>query len=277
MWWAPLLNSIVSILNTGAPVVVTPPVSGYSLWLDAADTSTITSSSNAVSNWLDKSTNAYNFAQSTAAYKPTTNTRTINSKNVIDFDGTADGLKLTSAATVMNYLSRTATTWFFVGISDSTTTAYSAFATEAGSTSRTGILYIHNASDKIVAACDGGDNGGGGDNRAIYAVTSTTSVNTNAFYTTVKSDPTNATAASRAKIQINAGSDEGTNTATGTAGAYNTENPMTIGYLWDNYGGGDTSYYFWNGAIAEILIYPSALSGGDITSVKSYLATKWGI
>ena len=54
------------------------------LWLDAADTSTITHSSNAVSQWNDRSGNANHMSGSD---NPTTSTRSLNGKNVIDFDG----------------------------------------------------------------------------------------------------------------------------------------------------------------------------------------------
>ena len=68
-------------------VVFSPSQLAPVLWLDASDTATITQSANAVSSWLDKSTNARTFTQTTASAKPTTNTRTVNGKNVIDFDG----------------------------------------------------------------------------------------------------------------------------------------------------------------------------------------------
>lgn len=58
------------------------------LWLDASDTSTITESGGAVSQWDDKSGNGYNLQQGTGTAQPATGTRTINSLNVIDFDGT---------------------------------------------------------------------------------------------------------------------------------------------------------------------------------------------
>jgi hypothetical protein len=57
------------------------------LWLDAADTTTITASSGSVSQWNDKSGNSRNFTQGTAGAQPTTGTRTQNSLNVLDFDG----------------------------------------------------------------------------------------------------------------------------------------------------------------------------------------------
>jgi hypothetical protein len=57
------------------------------LWLDAADTATITESGGSVSQWDDKSGNSRNFTQGTAGAQPTTGTRTQNSLNVLDFDG----------------------------------------------------------------------------------------------------------------------------------------------------------------------------------------------
>lgn len=62
------------------------------VWLDASDTSTITSSSGNVSQWGDKSGNGYNFTQATTANQPKTGTNTINGLNVITFDGTNDSM-----------------------------------------------------------------------------------------------------------------------------------------------------------------------------------------
>jgi hypothetical protein len=59
-----------------------------SLWLDASDTSTIIEDpigSGSVSQWDDKSGNDNYATESTAAYQPTTGTRTMNSLNVLDF------------------------------------------------------------------------------------------------------------------------------------------------------------------------------------------------
>ena len=57
------------------------------LWLDASDTSTITEVGNAVSQWDDKSGNGYHLTQATAAAQPKSGTATINSLNVIEYDG----------------------------------------------------------------------------------------------------------------------------------------------------------------------------------------------
>ncbi|MDG0964063.1 MAG: hypothetical protein P8O23_03305, partial [Opitutales bacterium] len=61
-------------------------VSSMKLWLDAADASSITHSSNAISQWSDKSGHANHATQSTAANKPTL------VSNRVEFDGTTDHL-----------------------------------------------------------------------------------------------------------------------------------------------------------------------------------------
>lgn len=63
-------------------------IANLALWLDASDTATITHSSNAVSQWDDKSGNARHVTQGTGANKPTTNTTTQNGRNVLVFDST---------------------------------------------------------------------------------------------------------------------------------------------------------------------------------------------
>jgi hypothetical protein len=57
------------------------------LWLDASDDTSITHTSNAVSQWSDKSGNSKHATQSTADSKPSTNTATLNGLNVLDFTG----------------------------------------------------------------------------------------------------------------------------------------------------------------------------------------------
>jgi len=59
-------------------------------WYDASDSNTITESGGLVSQWDDKKSGGINFTQLTGANQPTTNSRTINSLNVLDFDGTND-------------------------------------------------------------------------------------------------------------------------------------------------------------------------------------------
>lgn len=73
----------------------TPAASNPSFWFDFTDTSTITHTSNAVSEVKDKSGNGHHLTGS-GITKPITNTRQINGLNVLDFDGINDYLNNTT-------------------------------------------------------------------------------------------------------------------------------------------------------------------------------------
>jgi hypothetical protein len=66
-------------------------------WYDAADTATITHSSNDVSQWDDKSGNDRHVLQPTGSEQPLTNTNTVNGLNVINFVHADDHTLQTSA------------------------------------------------------------------------------------------------------------------------------------------------------------------------------------
>lgn len=72
-------------------------IAGIIYWYDFSDTSTITDAgSGAVSAVTDKSGASTTLTQGTAASRPITGTRTLNSRNVLDFDGTNDFLANTA-------------------------------------------------------------------------------------------------------------------------------------------------------------------------------------
>lgn len=73
----------------------TPAQITTALWLDASDASTITTVSGAVSQWNDKSGNARNVTQGTAANRPVVTTAGLGGKDVITFDGIDDVLTTT--------------------------------------------------------------------------------------------------------------------------------------------------------------------------------------
>jgi hypothetical protein len=68
----------------------TPAQITTELWFDAADSSTITTASGSVSQWNDKSGNARNATQATAANQPAHSTTGFNGLPGVTFDGTND-------------------------------------------------------------------------------------------------------------------------------------------------------------------------------------------
>ena len=265
-----IANQIAGITGGGAPPFVPTSISGLKLWLDASDTSTISLSGSAVTQWNDKSGNSYNFNQSTAGNRPLSGTRTINSKNVIDFDGTDDRLVSMSAKSVWVFMHSANSTYFWAGVSDTTNADNYLMADSVGTGSQRGWVSGISSSAKVtVSAYSGNAAGAAG---AVLEGVTTTSYTTSPFYQTVKTSPTAATA-DRAKIAINAGSFEGTNIYTATASTSDSPNDMSIGSVIFS----GTWYGPFNGGMGEIIVYDSILSAGDITKVQTYLASKWGI
>ena len=70
----------------------TPADTTEALWLDGADSSTITLVSGAVSQLNDKSGNARNATQANASKRATVSTAAVNGKNAILFDAVDDGM-----------------------------------------------------------------------------------------------------------------------------------------------------------------------------------------
>ena len=75
----------------------TPKEISTSLWLDAADASTITLNSTTVSQWNDKSGNGRNFSQATAGNQPTYQASGINSKPSVAFTGSNENFMTASS------------------------------------------------------------------------------------------------------------------------------------------------------------------------------------
>lgn len=60
-------------------------IAGLQLWLDASDATTISFTSGKISQWLDKSTNAFTATQANATYQPVIQIAALNKKNTVNF------------------------------------------------------------------------------------------------------------------------------------------------------------------------------------------------
>lgn len=260
--------SLLGIIASSKAKPPTAPVAGYTVWLDASDTATITSSGGDVSQWSDKSGNARNFTQSSATAKPKTGTRTINSLNTIDFDGTNDFLVCSSSTALFNYLhNSTGATLFFVGIVDDTADQKFILNNNDGSSSNTGItLAITGTEQDSLSVTKSVP--------AQFVITNSANVNYTAgtaFYTAIKVDNGNATAANRYKISLNGAAEAGNNAANQTAASTNATSNLHLGIA------SDAVSVPYNGCFGEILFYSGILSASDIASNQTYLKNKWGL
>jgi roadblock/LC7 domain-containing protein len=256
--------SILGIIAS-SKYVAAAPVAGYKVWLDASDTSTITSSSGAVSKWTDKSANAYTFSQGTAAYKPTTGVDTQNGKNVLTF-ASNDALVCDQAKSNFRFLYYTTYSVFIVAKYDSAATNI-IYSSNAGSSSNIGVIFYTTSSDGLQHQGTRGVSAS-----FIYQNISSSSVTSTAFtYYSLYGDSASGTSADRSKVQVKQGSVISNNTAYGAVTNTDASDFLRIGdYV--NAGGAGIA-----GKIAEILIYDTELSAANVLKNQQYLADKWSI
>ena len=84
--WYKVSDDTFVVDNGGGGSPWTPAELGTAYWWDPTDAASITESSNLVSNYVDQNQSAA-FSQGNATNQPSTNTRTINALNVLDFGG----------------------------------------------------------------------------------------------------------------------------------------------------------------------------------------------
>jgi hypothetical protein len=235
-----------------------PSLISTALWLDAADSSTVTTVSGGVSQWNDKSGNARHFSQSTTANRPTVNATAINGKPAIVFDGTNDSL---AAASPVVPTTHSLFLLFVPTIENAPGTLLGQWAAaqagrfvltanqdDAGAAA-TGRLNAFNGS-----ATNGNGTGGLADDIDISAAaTLIESISTTGAESwKLLKNGTEWDSATITSVY------QGVNTAIGTTSA-----------------SGNSNYF--DGQVAEIVMTGSVLSITDRQKVEGYLAHKWGI
>jgi len=255
----------------------TPAEITTTAWFDASDTSTITHSSGSVSQWDDKSGNDNDVIQSTGSNQPTTGTRTINSLNVLDFDG--DNRLLRDNTDVANM--------FPVG-----NKIFIASVVEHDTTSQDLIAYFNESTSGLTA---GGDYNGAGGNllevhwdatagtnaRLIAEDRNYVTTGVQASYTT--SPPSTATPyilggeldRSQSLLYAYAGvNGDYTSSATGAGAALDTAASL---FVIGGHGSSDTTLErLHDGKLGEMVIVHD-ISSDDRLKLEGYLAHKWGL
>jgi hypothetical protein len=241
-----MIGNIVAGLTSVEGAASAPPVSGFTLWLDATVASSFTySSGTKVSQWADLSGNNYHFAQSSATYQPERQNNIQNGLPSVYFN--LDNLFNSfwdwsaSAYTVFGVVQMTSPT-FYNGVLARATTGSLQLGWDAADYYAISRIGQATTSSNLV-----GTSTTGNANVVVYKGSAVTTDTTVQIYK-------NGTAASST-----------VNVSISTAGTTNI-----LGATRDS--GSDGV----NGYISEFLIYPSQLSNGDRTSVEAYLKAKWG-
>jgi hypothetical protein len=261
------MSLIGIIASASAPPAPTTPVAGYKAWYDASDTGTITVSGSAVTQWNDKSANAYNLTQGTSANRPLSGTRTLNSLNVIDFDGTNDSL-LASTAANWTFLSNSGgSSIFMVILSDTAASTRFIMSCAQGDSFNVGLDFVRLSTGVVGQSVKRGVGG----TLAVDAPSQGTWTDATGVYYTCLLSPNNGTTLDRAISTVNGGAEQKSNTATNAPSASNPTQALVLG---DYINSGGIAF---NGAIGEIIFYDSVLSGTDADLNESYLSNKWGL
>jgi hypothetical protein len=224
-------------------------LSGLKLWLDADDASTITLNGSDVSQWNDKSVNAYNFAQSTAALQPERTLSGQNGKTVLTFNNEA----LTNASIDWG---SSASTLFIVAKENSASTGWqNVFTTGTGANGQWGYGIAANSAGNDISLFD-----------IAQAHQPFASEMTN----------TNADILCFLTAGISGGSITVELFKNGTADAIN---PRTLANTTSAAGAslgrnaaGNEPY---GGTICEIIMYDTQLSATNREKVETYLKKKW--
>lgn len=274
MWWAELLNIIAGTLSSGAPGIppFPLPLTNVKAWYDAADTSSISLSGSAVTQWNDKSGNGYNVTQGTATNRPASGVSTLNTLNVIDFDGVDNFLTAATASNWTFLKSNTAyLTCMVVKLGTGAVRAedYMGVINLADSASEGGTNYY---ADYRVSRQRFSHTQNNASLGSVIVNDADASFAEQSYYNIgVLGDPANATAANRSKIFKNTGTAITNNTQTAAADTGAPARPLEIGRYSNTFG-------YLQGSIAEIVIFnATGATDANRISIRDYFTAKWGI
>jgi hypothetical protein len=231
-------------------------VDGIAFWLDAADPATLTLSGSNITQWRDKSSNAF---AGTAVSSPTLQSNSINGLSAVQFNGSSQYITF---GNVLN-----------LGTSPVSVFAVTRFTGNAGIVGKVSSRWFSGRWGLYRFASDGG--------LVWYADASPSGANI-VYADTKVADTTTTTQLlqgswDRSTLSLTQnGTQRSSNTFVNTSNLSNTDNLLVGGYA-DGDGTGIRSDFFLNGVIGEILVYLGALTVSQRQQVETYLADKWGL
>jgi hypothetical protein len=249
------------------------------LWLDAADSTTISVTSGAVTEWRTKTSGssiAFTPANGDSTRRPTTGVSTQNSKNVIDFDGSNDAL---SAGDVLDSVWTTGVYEIFSLAKSNSVATVSALIAKSGSSGNVfqfedqikskGSLVAFEASAASVFTQVG--------TSADTASNGTYLIAAKGYNVARAANGTTANTTARYSIFTNGSSQSLTvqNFTGNLSSSYpDTTSHLSLGNI---VGTGAANIAPLNGSIAELIVLPTISSTDTRQRIEGYLAHKWGL
>jgi hypothetical protein len=225
------------------------------LWLDGADSNSMTLSGSTVTSWRDKSGNGYT---GTSSGSPTLVTGSQSGLSCINFVASSSQyfdfgniLPLTSAGITVFAVGKST----FVGGTNQAIVGKSLYGGQAG---RWSLLQEDTSIEFLTETSAGG----------------VTPASPAAPYSGVFSLFEGAWDGSRSYVYAN-GTQLNSSATTGSAVANN--DPVYVGAYQNTAANGPQASFYWNGTIGEILVFSNTLNTGHRQAIEGYLTWKWGI
>lgn len=216
-------------------------------WFRLSDLSTITAAAGAVSQVNDLSGNGYHMVQATGANQPKTGTRTINGKNVLEFDGTDDYMTLPSG---MFDIPAAANTFIIVFQSDNVAAIQRLLTGVVGAGTRWGAIYQSTLGKVVVI------------NNTVYSpVESAVTPDTGVHVLAMRFTGTGGTPVS--------GNYDGAPSVTGVG------NAVTVTSLLFGVGPNMVTECL-DGCLAEMVVYRRAITDAELNRIGAYIQQEWG-
>jgi hypothetical protein len=251
-----MIGSLIGIIASSGAAAGGVPVSGYSLWLDASDTTTFTfSSGSRVSEWRDKSGNAYHMTQATAAYQPDRNA-TQNSLSAVKM----------RVSTAKYFMRNTSYNW-----------ANSAFTMLCVIRPRTG-EYTAYLSQDATAHLQLGQDPNSPSNMAISKISQATAASNLTLADNTTGQITYKSAGvSSGSVTVQIYKSKVAASSTVTLSSLSTQAVTMIGGSRSDLAPSIGDFFGDGGYLCELLVYPSQLNDTDRNQVEDYLIAKWGL
>jgi len=226
-------------------------IPGCSLWMDGADSSTMTQSSSYISAWTSKGTNALSFTQSTSTKQPLLVANVYNGNSIVRCINPGDPVVNVNITTVNNAVLQTGASFCIFIVHNPTIANGSPFCFQNGGGNRISCHLTENGNVIFDTP------------NVLLTYAAPANYLTSGLKLDVFWSVTNV-------INYRA---SGNATASASAGASTwTDGTLTFGSFTPT----QTSYYYQTD-IGEIIWFNTALALAQVQQVESYLAQKWGL
>lgn len=242
------------IASSGIGTVVADVSTSLQVWFDGSDSTQFIpnnpSDSDTFTQWTDKSNFAHN-ANPTggATTRPTFRTNVQNSLSVVRFDGTNDCLSINPVAWTQSLSGMGLLIVSKASVATGTKTLITSDQDDMG-------IYINGSNNLEVSM------------NTVTGATAT-AADTNWHIHSLNFDGSQTGNANRLVYRLDGSAESLTFTGTVAATTNASNGDFTVGC--------DAAAEFWNGDVAEIIMFNRTLTSGEVSGLESYLSGKWGI